>query len=194
MAERLRVRRLDMFADGLQDWIGHAEVDLFGGRRKRVKLVGRCTVAALVQGNDGAPAARVTGQAVRSRHIPRIIRWAMTPASWILGKEIKNESRTPKTLVIVDQTGVIRGLARSSPMSPFINRVFYLRKAQMNAFVGYIRDYNPQLLYMVRSADDHVLSEEKIPVQGRITERASHKQKRWVLCRDSCPGVMFDPG
>jgi hypothetical protein len=172
VAERLRVRRLDMFADGLQDWIGHAEVDLFG-RRKRVKLVGRCTVAALVQGNDGAPAARVTGQAVRSRHIPRIIRWAMIPASWILGKEIKNESRTPKTLVIVDQTGVIRGLARSSPMSPFINRVFYLRKAQMNAFVGYIRDYNPQLLYMVRSADDHVLSEEKIPVQGRITERAS---------------------
>jgi hypothetical protein len=173
VAERLRVRRLDMFADGLQDWIGQAEANLFGGRRKRVKLEGRCTVAALVQGNDGAPAARVTGQAVRRRHIPRIIRWAMIPASWILGKEFENESRTPKTLVIVDETGVIRGLARSSPMSPFINRVFYLRKAQPNAFVGYIRDYDPQLLYMLRSADDQVLSEEKIPVQGRITEKAS---------------------
>jgi hypothetical protein len=172
VAQRLRVRRLDMFADGLQDWIGQAEANLFGGRSKRVKLKGRCAVAALVEGNDGAPAARVTGQAVRSRHIPRIIRWAMIPASWILGEEIKNESRTPKTLVIVDQTGIIRGLARSSPMSPFINRVFYLRKAQTNAFVGYIRDYNPQLPYMVRSADDQVLSEEEIPVQGRITEKA----------------------
>jgi hypothetical protein len=97
----------------------------------------------------------------------------MIPASWILGKEIKNESRTPKTLVIVDQSGVIRGLARSSPISPFINRVFYLRKGQTNAFVGYIRDYNPQLRYVVRSADDQILSEEKIPVQGLITERAS---------------------
>jgi hypothetical protein len=173
VAEQLRVRRLDMFADGLQDWIGQAEANLFGGRRKRVKLEGRCAVAALVQGNDGAPAARVTGQAVRSRHIPRIIRWAMIPASWILGEEIKNESRTPKTLVIVDQSGVIRGLARSSPISPFINSVFYLRKAQTNAFVGYIRDYNPQLPYMVRSADDQVLSEEEIPVQGRITEKAA---------------------
>lgn len=172
VAERLRARRLDMFADGLQDWIGQAEANLFGGRRKRVKLEGRCVVAALVQGNDGAPAARVTGQAVRSRHIPRIIRWAMIPTSWILGEEIKNESRTPGTLVIVDQTGIIRGLARSSPIGPFTNRVFYLRKGQPNAFVGYIRDYNPQLLYMVRSADDQVLSEEKIPVQGRITEKA----------------------
>ena len=173
VADQLRVRRLDMFADGLQDWIGQAETNLFGGRRKRVKLEGRCTVVALVQGNDGSPAARVTGQAVKSRHIHRIIRWAMIPASWILGKEVKNESTTPKTLVIVDQTGVIRGLARSSPISPFINRVFYLRKVQPNAFVGYIRDYNPQLHYVVRSADDQILSEEKIPVQGRITERAS---------------------
>jgi len=173
VAEQLRARRLDMFADGLQDWIGQEEANLFGGRRKRVKLEGRCAVAALLQDNDGAPAARVTGQAVRSRHIHRIIRWAMIPASWILGKEVKNESTTPKTLVIVDQTGVIRGLARSSPISPFINRVFYLRKVQTNAFVGYIRDYNPQLRYVVRSADDQILSEEKIPVQGRIAERAS---------------------
>ena len=173
VAEQLRVRRLDMFADGLQDWIGQAEANLFGGRHKREKLQGRCAVAALVQGNDGAPAARVTGQAVSRRHIPRIIRWAMIPASWILGEEIRNGYRTPKTLVIVDQTGVIRGLARSSPISPFINHAFYLRKVQTNAFVGYIRDYNPQLLYVVRSADDQILSEEEIPVQGWITERAS---------------------
>ncbi len=173
VAEQLRVRRLDMFADGLQDWIGQAEANLFGGRHKREDLAGRCAVTALVQGNDGAPAARVLGQAVSRRHIPRIIRWAMTPTSWILGEEIKNGYRTPKTLVIVDQTGVVRGLARSSPISPFINQVFYLRKVQTNAFVGYIRDYNPQLRYAVRSADDQTLSEEKIPVWGRITKGAS---------------------
>jgi hypothetical protein len=167
VAEQLRVRRLDMFADGLQDWIGQAEANLFGGRHKREELEGQCAVAALAQGNDGAAAARVTGQAVSRRHIPRIIRWAMIPASWILGDEIKNGYRTPKTLVIVDQTGVIRGLARSSPISPFINRAFYLGKSQTNTFVGYIRDYNPELRYTVRSADNQTLSDEEVPVDVR---------------------------
>jgi hypothetical protein len=143
-AEQLRARRLDMFADGLQDWIGLAEANLYRGRQKPEGLEGECGVAALVECDNGAPAARVEGQV--SKHGGLI----------------------PKTFVIVDSTGVVRGVARSSSTSPFVNNIFYLGKLSIrstNWLVGYIRDYNPQLQYGVRSADDGILSEEKIPVQ-----------------------------
>jgi hypothetical protein len=143
-AEQLRARRLDMFADGLQDWIGLAEANLFRERQKPEGLEGECGVAALVECDNGAPAARVEGQI--SKHGGLI----------------------PKTFVIVDSTGVVHGVARSSSTSPFVNNTFYLGKLSIrstNWFVGYIRDYNPQLQYGVRSADDRILSEEKIPVQ-----------------------------
>ena len=124
-----------MFADGLQDWIGHDEVSLFAGRHKPRGLKGQCSVVALTQGDKGAPAARVLGQA------------------WEEGNSI------PNILVIVDPTGVIRGVARSSMTSPFINRVFYLGKSPPDGFLGYIRD-------------DGILSEEAIAVQIPPTEPA----------------------
>jgi hypothetical protein len=149
VAGQLRMRRLDMFADGLQDWIGLGEANLFGGRRKPEELKGRCIVAALVQCDNGAPAARVIGQA------------------------LKHEHAVPKTLVIVDPTGVVRGVARSSPTNPFITRAFYLGRVNTDMFLGYIRDYNPQLKYAVRSADNGILSEEEIPVRvGGMTKPA----------------------
>jgi hypothetical protein len=62
--------------------------------------------------------------------------------------------------------GVIRGVARSAPISPFINRTFYDSKFTANiGFVGYIRDHNPELRYVVQSADNLTLSDEEIPVQ-----------------------------
>jgi hypothetical protein len=164
VAKQLRARRLDMFADGLQDRIGLAETNLFGGRHKREKLQGQAAVTALVQCDDGTPAARVSGHITKERHVARFKRWAITPILGLVGQEIKKGYVTPKTLVILDQTGLVRGVARSSSTSPFINRAFYLGKAQTDAFVGYIRDYNPQLRYTVRSADDRAISEEEIPV------------------------------
>jgi hypothetical protein len=148
VAEQLRARRLDMFADGLQDWIGLAETNLFGGRHKPEKLKGRCVVTALVQCDNGAPAARVIGHALKQGHA------------------------VPKTLVIVDPSGVVRGVARSSPTNRFINRTFYLGKLKPHRFLGYIRDYNPQLRYTVRSADDRTLSNEEIPVRVGMAEPA----------------------
>jgi hypothetical protein len=140
VAEQLRARRLDMFADGLQDWIGLGDANLLSGQHKPEKLKGRCAVTALVQCEDSIPAAQVVGQASTDK------------------------GRIPTTLVIVDATGVVRGVARSSPTSPFINRVFYLGKAPTNAFLGYICNYDPTLRYTVRSADDRAISEEEIPV------------------------------
>jgi hypothetical protein len=75
----------------------------------------------------------------------------------------------PKTLVIVDPAGVVRGVARSSAVSPLVNYIFYQGKSSTTDFLGYIRDYNPQLQYVVRSADDGILSDEKIAVDTRVT-------------------------
>jgi hypothetical protein len=144
VAEQLRQRRLDMFAEGLQDWIGLNESSIARGQYKRQGLKGRCRVAALVPCDNGSPAARLTGEVWKSRR------------------------RVPKTLVIVDPRGVICGIARSSTMyseSPLINGAFYLRKFRPStSFVGYIRGYDPNLRYVVRSVDSRVLSDETIAV------------------------------
>ena len=49
------------------------------------------------------------------------------------------------------------------------NLVFYQGSFPSTDFVGYIRDYNPQVQYVVRSADDDSLSEETIPVQNEAS-------------------------
>ena len=147
-ASQLRARHLDVFADGLQDWIGLREADVFGTRHRPEGLRGKSRIDALGQCDNGAPAARVTGQA--SKHGGAI----------------------PRALLIVDSNGVIRGVARSAPISPFINRMFYQSKLTATiGFVGYIRDYNPELRYAVRSADNLTLSDEEIPVQQLAATR-----------------------
>jgi hypothetical protein len=138
-----------MFASGLQDWLGANEASITSSPYKREGLSGQCSVAALVRCDNGAPAARITGEVWKSRR------------------------RVPQTLIIVDPMGVIRGIGHSSSIyseNRFVNRVFYLRKLTGTRFFGYIRDYDPQLQYAVRSADDGVLSQETIRVQVPITK------------------------
>ena len=82
------------------------------------------------------------------------------------GRAFKYEQSIPCTLLISDLNGVIRGVARSARISPFVNRTFYQSKLTAKiGFVGYIRDYNPELRYVVRSADNLTLSDEVIPVE-----------------------------
>jgi hypothetical protein len=172
VAKQLRVRRLDMFADGLQDWIGLHYTDLFGRRQKHEGLTGSCRVIASLDCENGATAARIAGQVTKKRHLNSIVQWAITPASWILGQDIKTEYVAPRTLVIVDPAGVIRGIGRSLPTSKLINRLFYLDRLNTTGFLGYICDYDPQVRYVVHSADNRVFSEDEIPVQAPTTESA----------------------
>lgn len=149
VAEELRARRLDMFADGLQDWLGANETSITSRPYKREELSGQCRVAALVRGDNGAPAARITGQIWKSGH------------------------RVPKTLVIVDSGGVVRGIGHSSSIyseNRFVNSTFYGSWVMQTSFIGYIRDYDPGLQYAIRSADHGILSEEMLPVQSPITK------------------------
>jgi hypothetical protein len=142
MVSEMRAGRLDVFAEGLQDWIGLREVDVFGTRHRLEGLNGQCSIDALAQCDNGAPAARASGQA------------------------LKHEQSIPRTLVIIDPNGVICGVARSARISPFINRTFYQGKLTGTIrFIGYIRDYNPELRYVVRSADNLTLSDEEILVR-----------------------------
>src|SRR5207249_3353316 len=71
---------------------------------------------------------------------------------------------------------IIRVLDLGGIGPELINRTFYLgklpAKITANWFVGYIRDYDPQLDYAVRSADNGALSEEKIPVKLPVTKPA----------------------
>ena len=149
VATQLRARRLDMFANGLQDWIGLPETSLFNGRQKSEGFKGNCHVDGLVQGKNGSSAGKVTGWSQKRGHA------------------------IPKTLVIVDPTGVVEGVGRSWGTNEFISRMFYQGKFSSSEFLGYIRDYNPQLQYTVRCADDEALSNEKIVVETPVTGRSA---------------------
>jgi hypothetical protein len=150
LAAQLRARRLDMFAEGLQDWIDLSESILFHGRQEREGFKGQCHIEALVHYDDGAPAARVVGR-------------------------IAGESTLgPKTMVIVDSTGTIRGIARSSGISPFVNSVIYFHRFTPNRFLGYIRHYDAREMYVMRSADNGMLSEETISVPSARASVEKH--------------------
>jgi hypothetical protein len=140
LAPQLRARRLDMFADGLQDWIGQCETSLFSGRHASKHFNGSCHIDALVKDANGDTAARVTGWSVKTRHA------------------------IPKVLVLVDAEGVVCGVARSWRINRLISRIFYQGWFAGNSFLGYIRNYDPQRRYIVRCADDRILSDEQIIV------------------------------
>src|SRR5262249_36557376 len=55
LASQLRARRLDVFADGFQDWLGLTLTDVFGARHGPELLSGQCTIDALGQCDNGAP-------------------------------------------------------------------------------------------------------------------------------------------
>src|SRR5262249_13688263 len=52
LATQLRARRLDVFADGLQDWIGLRAADVFGARHSPEGLRGQCRIDALGQSDN----------------------------------------------------------------------------------------------------------------------------------------------
>jgi hypothetical protein len=144
VAPQLRERRLDMFAEGLHEWIGLSETSLFAGRQKSESFRGECHVDRLVHCEGGTSAARVTGWSLKQHHT------------------------IPKTLVILDPAGVVRGVARPWTTNKFISRVFYLGRFSGRNFLGYIRDYNPKLQYAVRCVDDGMLSDEQIVVDTPV--------------------------
>ena len=150
LAKQYRQRRFDMFADGLQDWIGVSETNLFGGHYKSVELKGSIAVPVACSVRNGTPAARVTG-------------WA-----------IERETSIPKQLILVNAGGKVCGLARPTEIRTNINSQYKLPKFAASGILGYIPDYNPQTPYFVRSADDNGLSRETLRVTSSVPMAASN--------------------
>ena len=142
LAPKLRAYRLDMFADGLQDWIGQPAARPVEGRENSTPFRGRAVLKPLVGGRDQHHAVKVSGQ--------------------IFAKG----SRPPPTMVIIAPDGKVAGIARSFHTDPFLNRLLYGGRMPNDRIAGYIRDYDPASRYILRAAGEQGLSREKIAISS----------------------------
>lgn len=138
LSKQFRRQQLDMFADGLQNWIGRPEDQLFPGGHEATRLKADCRIDAYLKCDNGRPAARVSG--------------------WVR----KGGRQAPRTLIIVDPSGTVQGIGQTFSTSDRINRIFYSNRFRQTSFLGYIRNYRPEIQYSMRSADGGKISDEKI--------------------------------
>ena len=140
LAPQLRARRLDMFAEGLQDWIGKPVSKLFGDRRNLTYFHGSARAERLAGGRDQTTAVKVTGQLSVKEHAPQ------------------------RNMVIVDPTGTVVGIARSFHSDRFWNCLLYGNRMSDGPLGGYIRNYNPELHYVLRAVAENGVSEQTIDI------------------------------
>ena len=114
----LRARRLDMFAMGLQDWIGKP-VSRFQEKEDTGSFSGHASIKPLKGGRDQDQGVKVTGRLVTS------------------------DSGLRHTMVIVAPDGTIAGIARSFHTSPLLNTLLFGGRMPDGRIAGYIRDYHP---------------------------------------------------
>ncbi len=135
----LRARRLDMFAEGLQDWIGQPVTQLFGGREKREPFRGRAALQRLKGGRDQDSAVKISGQLVA-------------------------EGRPPHHMVVVDPAGTVVGVARAFGSNRFLNRLLYGGRMPNGQLAGYIKNYDADTRYFLRAAGPDGVSTERIAI------------------------------
>ncbi|MGH8092338.1 MAG: hypothetical protein ACREIF_02530 [Chthoniobacterales bacterium] len=140
LAPQLRARRLDMFAAGLQDWIGRPTAELFGNNREKKRFEGEAHVERLPGGPDQKNAVRVVGRLYPGRYA------------------------VPSAMVILDPKDIVVGIARSFATSLPFNWVLFGNRMPPAPFCGYIREYDPAKQYLIRSADNHRMSDQEIPI------------------------------
>lgn len=150
VAQQLRESRLDMFAEGWQDWPGESDTELFNRKATAARMKANCRIEAYVPCDGGAKAARITG--------------------WVLGPR----NVAPSKLVIVNEHGIICGVVRTFSTSDFVNGVFYANRFPRSTLLGYIRDYIPGKKYVMRTADEAALSNESIPIPAPAGNIETH--------------------
>ncbi|MEO7725398.1 MAG: hypothetical protein ABIU29_12060 [Chthoniobacterales bacterium] len=137
---QLRARRLDMFAEGLQDLIGQPVAQLFGGRRNEHNFRGQAALQRLVGGRDQGSAVKVTGQLNA------------------------DNGRSPSKMVIHDSAGTVAGVARSFSTDKFLNWLLYGGRMPNGQLAGYIRNYEAGSQYFIRSVGPDGISMQQIAV------------------------------
>lgn len=140
LAPQLRAQRLDMFAQGLQDWIGQPVSQLFGGRKDHTPFRGRAALQRLTGGKDKDSAVKISGQLV------------------------VDDTRPQSTMVIVDPTGTVVGVARSFATNKSLNRVLYGGRMPNGQLAGYIRQYEAGTQYALRAAGPNGVSIQQIAI------------------------------
>jgi hypothetical protein len=140
LTPQLRSLRLDMFAEGLQDWIGQPVSQLFGGRQDPGHFRGHASMQRLVGGRDQGHAVRISGRL------------------------FVQEGHPQPTMVILDPRGTVVGIARSCQTNEFLNRLLYGGRMPNGQLTGYIRDYNPALQYVLRAAGENGVSQQQIVI------------------------------
>ncbi|MBA2435279.1 MAG: hypothetical protein H0V54_09430 [Chthoniobacterales bacterium] len=136
----LRARRLDMFAAGLQDWIGQPATQLFQGRQDERDFRGRASLQRLIGGKDQGTAIKVTGHLAVAELAP------------------------PSAMIIVDPAEKVVGIARSSNTWPLWNSLFYANRMPNGQILGYIRNHQPGAQYFLRAASPDGVSRQKIRI------------------------------
>lgn len=143
---QLRALRLDMFADGLHEWIGQPLARLFRNSHNEPAFRGRAAAERLVGGRDQAHAVKVVGQL--------------------------DLQGTARNLVIVDQQGTVVGIARVFITNRLINRLLYGGGMLNGRLAGYIRDYDPASHYILRAVgNNNDVSEDWIEVRPLSSAR-----------------------
>jgi hypothetical protein len=143
VAPLLRKHRLDMFAEGLQDWIGQPLDTIFHGRSRRAELKGSLRVQQLVENDKEVPAARIIGT-------------ASTPSA-----------SGPEQLVITNPSGTVCGIARVCATPRGLSQILYGGKFARRSFFGYIRNYDPNCQYLAHSVTHGTISTDTIVITNR---------------------------
>jgi hypothetical protein len=147
LAPQLRARRLDMFTAGVQDWIGQSAVERFSRDREKNRFRGQAHVERVPDGFNQANVVRVVGQVYNGKHT------------------------TPSTMVILDNHGIVVGIARSFATNNFFNWSLYGNRMSRAPLYGYIRQYNPATQYFIRSANEYRMSEQEIQITGPLPKK-----------------------
>jgi hypothetical protein len=147
LTRQLRARRLDMFAAGIQDWIGQPIATLFGGRREKNHFGGQAHVERIPNSLNRDDSVRVVGRIFLSKHTP------------------------PSTMVILDSRGMVVGIARSFVTGKYLNWLLFGNRLSNAPLCGYIRQYHPDAQYSIRSVQNRRISDQEIRIEGVASEK-----------------------
>ena len=87
-------------------------------------------------------------------------------AARVTGQAYIAKRKVPPTMVILNPEGTIVGIARSFPTGRFLDWALFADKMPYAPIFGYIRQYDPNVTYIIRFADGHGMSDSVITIKA----------------------------
>ena len=84
----------------------------------------------------------------------------------IKGQAYIGKGEVPPTMVILRSDGTIVGIARSFATNRFLDWALFGDKMPYAPIFGYIRQYDPNVSYIIRSADGRGMSDSAITLKA----------------------------